>query len=431
MCKSRLSLRNPKRFWLKVTTLFKAIGVIYIATVFLSACQPMGEPPVKQVEHAQGGAFAAEVSASGNYAVVSSLYHGVALWDLNSQGLKFQWSHNIEAQPLTFDAGESTPIMSNENFIFAADISDNDSHAVLADKHNFSLWDMSSGENLGFWQVRKSKVRINQNNDSSAWVNRNNPASDEPKASQIEIIDPVKCIDVDAAANEQCHIIGSIRAINVSNDGNHLVIGKSNGMVTHITVNSGRRLEFLGHQSNLLDENDEPIQINNAINGLDMSPNGRYVLTGSSDGNAYLWDSKSGQALHQFRHSSRVTFVALDPKARYAFTADSKKQSRIWDLKTGKAISNLDYINRQEIFSSARFSDNGKWLLTGAPTRQLTLWDVKTGKQLQQWLVTPRKGSRPQSAVVYSASFINNETQVISESSAGLSEVWNIDNEQR
>ena len=162
-----------------------------------------------------------------------------------------------------------------------------------------------------------------------------------------------------------------------------------------------------------------------------MSPNGKYVLTGSSDQAAYLWDTQSGQVVHKFRHSSRVIHVALDPKARYAFTADSKKQARIWDLKTGNAISNLDFINRQEIFSSARFSENGKWLLTGAPTRQLTLWDVKTGKQLQQWHVTPRKGSRPQSAVVYSASFINNETQVISESSAGLSEIWDIAREHR
>lgn len=402
-----------------------------LIVTFLAACQPMGKPPVTQVEHAQGGAFAAEVSTSGTHAVISTLYHGVALWDLNRQGLKYQWSHNIDTQPLTFDEGESTPIMSNENFIFALGIADNDSHAVLADKHNFSLWDINSGENVGFWQVRKSKVKINEDAGSNAWVNRNNPASDDPKASQIEIIDPVKCIDVNEANGEQCRIIGTVRDIDVSNDGKHIVIGKSNGMVTHITVESGRRLEFLGHQTNLLDENDEPVQINNAINSLDMSPNGRYVLTGSSDTNAYLWDTKTGQALHQFRHGSRVTFVALDPKARYAFTADSKKQSRIWDLKTGKAIANLDYINRQEIFSSARFSENGKWLLTGAPTRQLTLWDVKTGKQLQQWLVTPRKGSRPLSAVVYSAAFINDETQVISESSAGLSEVWNIDNEHK
>lgn len=407
------------------------VSIVFIATTLISGCQPAGDKPKQQFEHAQTGAFEASISSSGNYSVVSTLYHGVALWDLNANGAKYQWSHNIDQQPLSFDDGESTSIMSNSNVIFATSIADNDSHAVLADKHNFSLWDITSGENVGFWQVRKSKVQISDDDGSNAWVNRNNPASDLPKASQISVIDRDKCIDVDFAAGEQCLALGTIRAIDVSNNGKHIVLGKSNGMITHITIESGRRLEFLGHQRNLLDEQGESVQINNAINSLDMAPNGKYVLTGSSDQTAYLWDTSSGQVIHKFRHASRVIFVALDPKARYAFTADSKKQARIWDLKTGQTISQLDYINRQEIFTSARFSDNGKWLLTGAPTRQLTLWDVKTGKQLQQWLVTPRKGSRPQSAVVYSASFINNETQVVSESSAGLNEIWDIDSEHR
>ncbi len=408
------------------------VSVILSALALISGCQPASDTPKQQFEHAQNGAFAASVSQTGKVAVVSTLYHGVALWDLNANGAKYQWSHDIQTTPLSFDnPNESTAIMSNSNFVFATAIADNDSHVVLADKNNFSLWDVNSGENLGFWQVRPSKVQIDTEDNSNTWVNRNNPASDTPKASQISIIDRDKCINVDASKNQQCMILGTIRDIDVSNQGKHIVIGKSNGMVTHITLENGRRLEFLGHQSSLLDSNGEPAQINNAINKVDMSPNGRYVLTGSSDQAAYLWDTKTGQVIHKFRHSSRVTFVALDPKGRFAFTADSKKQSRIWDLKTGKAISSLDYLSRQEIFSSARFSENGKWLLTGAPTRQLTLWDVKTGKQLQQWLVTPRKGSRPQSAVVYSASFINNETQIISESSAGLAEVWDISDEHK
>ena len=405
-----------------------------LSLVLLSGCEPHSDTPSRQFQAAQQGAFDATVSQSGQYAVISSLYHGVALWDLKAEGLKYQWSHDQSNQALSFDDGESTAIMSDGNMIFATAISDNDSHAVLADKHNFSMWDINTGENVGFWQVKKSKVQIRPETISdSAWVrgakSPNMTENDEPKLGQIDIVDRDKCINVLEVNNERCMILGTIRAIEVSNGGKHIVIGKSNGMVTHITVESGRRLEFMGHQSGLLDENGEPVQISNTINSLDISPNGRYVLTGSSDNNAYLWDTKTGQVVYQFRHSSRVTKVALDPKGRFAFTADSKKQSRIWDLKTGKVLSSLDFFNRQEIFSSANFSDDGKWLVTGAPTRELTLWDVKTGEQGQQWVVTARKGSRPASAIVYSATFINNGTQVISLSSAGLSEVWEVERE--
>ena len=98
----------------------------------------------------------------------------------------------------------------------------------------------------------------------------------------------------------------------------------------------------------------------------------------------------------------------------------------ILDLTTGKRISSLQFTSRQEIFSTARFSENGRYLVTGAPTRKLTLWDVKTGNETKKWLVTARKNSRPSSAVVYSAAFINNDSQIVSESSAGYSEVWDI-----
>lgn len=408
--------------------------MVGMSALLLTACEPYSDTPHRQIQTAQQGAFDATVSESGDYAVISSLYHGVSLWDIKAQGLKYQWSHDQSNQELTFNDGDTTAIMSDSNMIFATAISDNDTHAVLADKHNFSMWDITTGQNVGFWQIKKSKVQIKpQDISNSTWVRGagadKSEAASEPNLGQIDIIDRDKCINVLEVNNERCMILGTIRAIDVSNNGKHLVVGKSNGMVTHITVESGRRLEFMGHQSTLLDKDGEPVQISNTINSLEISPNGRYVLTGSSDNNAYLWDTQTGQVIYHFRHSSRVTKVALDPKGRYAFTADSKKQSRIWDLKTGKALSNLDYINRQEIFSSVRFSKNGKWLVTGAPTRELTIWDVKTGKQLEQWTVTARKGSRPASAIVYSASFINNDSQVLSTSSAGFSEIWVIDHE--
>jgi WD40 repeat protein len=95
----------------------------------------------------------------------------------------------------------------------------------------------------------------------------------------------------------------------------------------------------------------------------------------------------------------------------------------IWDLKTGKAISSLQYSNRQEVFSSVRFSDDGSQLLTGAPSRKVSVWDIATGRRLSYWRVTPRDDMRPAGAVVYSAAFSDNGT-VITESSSGYAETW-------
>ncbi|MDN4502969.1 hypothetical protein QX776_11200 [Alteromonadaceae bacterium BrNp21-10] len=204
----------------------------------------------------------------------------------------------------------------------------------------------------------------------------------------------------------------SVRDIAVSDQGRHILVGRGNGKVMLFEPKTGRRLEFLGHQEK--------------INSVDISPNGYYALTGSNDYVAYLWDTRTGQVVHKFDHSSRVSRVALDPQGRYAFTADSQKLARIWDVQSGKEISRLDYFQRQKIFSTARFSDDGRFLLTGSPTRKLNMWDVQTGELIQEWRVTPRDGPQPQSAVVYAVAFGENDT-IISESSSGLQETWQVD----
>lgn len=249
-----------------------------------------------------------------------------------------------------------------ENLVFNLALSEDNSHVLTADQHTFSLWRTSDGQNVGYWQTDQF----------------------------------------------------GIRDIAVSNNGAHLLLGKSDNTVQHITLSSGRRLDFLGHTER--------------INSVAISPNGRYALTGSNDYSAYLWDTQTAQILYSFTHPSRVTKVALDPQGRYAFTADSQQLAQIWDIQTGERVSQLQMLARQQVFSAVRFSADGRYLLTGAPTRNLVLWEVQTGKELQRWRVSPRVGSRPASAVVHAVAFLDAE-RIISESSSGLAEVWKINYE--
>jgi WD40 repeat protein len=201
----------------------------------------------------------------------------------------------------------------------------------------------------------------------------------------------------------------SIRDIAISNQGRFVLYGRGDGKVVHIDLKTGRRIEFLGHTEK--------------VNAVDLSPNGYYALSGANDYSAYLWDTRTGQVVHRFSHPSRVTQVALDRKGRIAFTADSKKQASIWNLQTGQHISNLQYQARQKIFSAIRFNADATLLLTGSPARSIDLWDVLTGNKLQTWQVSAKKDTRPKSAVVYDIAFGDNN-QIISESSNGLSEIW-------
>ncbi|MCS3454816.1 WD40 repeat protein [Aeromonas sp. BIGb0405] len=201
-----------------------------------------------------------------------------------------------------------------------------------------------------------------------------------------------------------------LRDIAISSDGRDVLVGREDGKAEWIDTRTGRRLQFFGHTEQ--------------VNSVDLSPNGRYALTGGNDYSAYLWDTQSGQVLHRFNHEGRVVMVRLDESGRYAFTADSRS-GRIWDLVSGKELSRLDKQARFEVYTSARFVNQGQWLVTGAPSRKLTLWQVKDGKALANWAVAPRPGVKPPSAVVYAAALRDND-HLVSASSSGLAEIWTI-----
>ncbi|MBU2978344.1 hypothetical protein KO501_08915 [Alteromonas sp. C1M14] len=248
------------------------------------------------------------------------------------------------------------------NLVIAIHISSDNKYVVTADREAFALWSIETGDPVGFWRIDES----------------------------------------------------SIRDVAVADDAKGVLVGRSNGHVMYFEPQTGRRLEFLGHQER--------------INSVDLSPNGKFALTGGNDYMAYLWSTDSGQIVHTFQHGSRISKVALDDQGRYVFTADSKQDSKIWNAQTGAPVSNLKYIARQKIFTDAVFSDDGKSLLTGAPSRRIYRWNVRSGKLLQEWKVAPKEGSRPATAVVYAVGFMPNGN-LLSESSSGLAELWAIEDE--
>ncbi|MGL1956012.1 MAG: hypothetical protein OCD00_01675 [Colwellia sp.] len=264
---------------------------------------------------------------------------------------------NLEKNALMFNWAQQQN--SSDNLVLTVDINESASHVMTANREDFALWNLATGKSEGYWKVRES----------------------------------------------------TIRDIALSNDGDYLLIGKGNGVVVHVAIDTGRRLEFLGHKEK--------------INSVDMMPNGRVAMSGGNDFIAYVWDTISGQVIYQFNHTSRVSKVALDANGRYAFSADSMKTAYIWNLKTGKLISQLKGTKRHEVFSSVRFSKDGKTMVTGAASSKVSVWDVATGKRTANWHVTPKEAKRPTGAVVYSVAFGDNNT-LLTISSSGYAELWSL-----
>lgn len=321
------------------------IYIFLLLTLHLFACSVPESTPLSKVNLSSTGVYSADIHAESQLAVVSEVSGAIKVHNLVDNSVVFSWRHHTE----------------DLNLVDIVKFSEDGQFVVTADSDTFAMWNVVSGEPIGFWRIDKS----------------------------------------------------NIRDVAIANAGKAILIGRADGSVLYFEPESLRRLEFLGHAEK--------------INSIDIAANGRFALTGSNDYKAYLWDTESAQIIHVFEHSHRVSKVHIDQGARYIFTADSQDNAIIWDAQSGEKISQLHFIQRQLIFTSAQFSPKGDWLLTGSPSKRMALWDVRSGKLIEQWRVAPNDGPKPQSAVVYSVNFI--EDKAVSIASSGNYEVWKINHE--
>ena len=56
-----------------------------------------------------------------------------------------------------------------------------------------------------------------------------------------------------------------------------------------------------------------------SVNAVEWSPNGRFILSGSSDGGIKLWDAQSGRLIRTFVEGEDVRYVQFLPAARPSF----------------------------------------------------------------------------------------------------------------
>ena len=145
------------------------------------------------------------------------------------------------------------------------------------------------------------------------------------------------------------------------------------------------------------------------VRSVALSVNGKLAVSGSEDRTAKLWDMASGKEIFSWDHEEEVVTVAIAPNGKKALSVAKYDKAVIWSTTTGKALGNLALsagaIKRGQTFTSARFSDDGRLLLTGNSNRLVQLWDTRSFKQLASWTVPKRDLWKPTSASIVAVSF--------------------------
>jgi WD40 repeat protein len=122
------------------------------------------------------------------------------------------------------------------------------------------------------------------------------------------------------------------------------------------------------------------------VTSVAASGDGRFILTGSFDRTARLWDAATGAELKVFTgHTDDVTALAFSPDSRLALTASKDNTARLWDLATGAQIGLLTTRTRESRkgITSVAFSPDGRSVLLGCWDTNAYLWDVQTAKLIK------------------------------------------------
>jgi len=118
------------------------------------------------------------------------------------------------------------------------------------------------------------------------------------------------------------------------------------------------------------------------VGSVAFSPNGRYVLAGSDDNTAKLWDIVTGECIRTFTPSSigcsPVFSVAFSPDGKCIITGGGADYTaKLWDVTTGSYIRT--FIGHRGQVTSVAFSSDGTKVLTGSHDGTAKLWDTSTG----------------------------------------------------
>ena len=162
------------------------------------------------------------------------------------------------------------------------------------------------------------------------------------------------------------------------------------------------------------------------VSSIAFSPNGKTLVSGSSDRTVRLWDVATGQLIRPslHGHEAAVTSVAFSPDGQTIVSGSVDQTVRLWDVATGQLIRpplhGHEDVIRSVAISPVRVatpSGLSYLIVSGSSDKTVRLWELATGQPFGQ----PFQGH---TAAVNAVDFSPNGAIIVSGSSDKTLRLW-------
>lgn len=152
-----------------------------------------------------------------------------------------------------------------------------------------------------------------------------------------------------------------------------------------------------------------------SVNAIVWSPDGKYIVSGSSDKSVRVWDILTNSQVFIHRgHSRAVNAVAWFPDGKYIASSSDDKTVQIWNVATGEKT--VIYNGHSHCVSSISWSPNGKYIASGSYDKTVHVWTASAGRKAFTY--------QGHSHWVTTVSWSPDGRYIVSGSDDGIAEVW-------
>ncbi|WP_144210946.1 WD40 repeat domain-containing protein [Shewanella donghaensis] len=274
--------------------MFRIIMLI-ICICSLVGCSPAAENVFSVTNDSS---YSASLSENAQYALVSTSSNGVQFWDLKAKSLKYRWQH-----------GSNDNI--SDNNVFDTAISANAQYAATLSSDSLAIWNIETGESIGWWSlpVSAQSVAIANNAQTLVGLIDGSVMSLAPEKSLIKFLGHQE----------------RVSSVSISANGQTALTGSNDGSVILWQAQTGQPIQQW--------------QLESRMSKVQLNKSGSLSFASDIKGHGYIYSNDTGEIKSQLAINRRqmtfssARFINQDEQL---ITGSPSKEIILWQTQTGK-----------------------------------------------------------------------------------------------